>query len=236
VGINHTYGAVMTVFPDGRQLDRNDNALPDGVTQAEYDRASNQLVRQWAGDIGFVLDEFALLDQSERSYPFAGALDLERVGMLGHSTGGGATAEFCGTDSRCKAALMMDLWIEPVSSEVITRGLSQPFLLFHSATWADQDNHSNNFSLIGDLVDASQGEGIEIRIEGTEHYDFTSLPLLTPLASAIGLKGPIPGDSGLALINYYTMAFFNQSLLGMDENLLLPEKSPFEAADFISRP
>ncbi|MBL6962096.1 MAG: DUF86 domain-containing protein [Anaerolineales bacterium] len=58
IGISHTYGAVLTVFPDGRQAPRNPEALPSGVSKEEYDQASNLLVRQWAQDIGFVIDDW----------------------------------------------------------------------------------------------------------------------------------------------------------------------------------
>jgi hypothetical protein len=235
-GINHTYGAVITVFPDGRQIPRNDAALPDGVSQEEYDLASNRLVGQWAEDIGFVLDEMAQFERTNEDWRLSGVLDFSKVGVFGHSTGGGATAEFCGTDSRCKAALMMDLWVEPVSSEVIRTGLSQPFLLMHSAAWANLSEPSTNFLRIGKLVQASSGEVIEFRIEGTEHHDFSSLPMLTPLANAIGLKGPIPGTRGLALVNDYSVAFFNQTLKGIDQGLLEPENSLYPEAQFGLRP
>ncbi len=225
--INHTYGAVLTVFPDGRQMPRNDDALPEGVSEEEYTLASNQLVRQWAGDIGFVLDELG-----ERDWPLAGRIDFDRVGIFGHSTGGGATAEFCGTDPRCQAALMMDLWVEPVSDQVVADGLSQPYLLMHSADWVNLNDPSPNFLRDGALIAASSGPVIEFRIEGTQHHDFTSLPLLTPLAGTIGLKGPIPGDSGLKLINYYSAAFFDQFLKGIDNGNLAPENAPDEAIQF----
>ncbi|MEJ2485636.1 MAG: hypothetical protein P8Y68_07865 [Anaerolineales bacterium] len=233
---NHTYGAVLTTFPDGRQMPRNDSALPEGVTQEEYDRASNRLVRQWAADIGFVLDELARRDQAGGDWPLSGRLDFNRVGVFGHSTGGGATAEFCATDARCKAALMMDLWVEPVSSSVVSAGISQPFLLMHSAAWSDTTEPNRNFSQIGELVEASSGDVTEFIIAETMHHDFTSLPLLTPLAGNIGLRGTIPGERVLDLINDYTLAFFNQYLLGMDQGLLLPENAPYSEAQFISRP
>jgi predicted dienelactone hydrolase len=233
--ISHTYGAILTVFPDGRQMAKNEAALPDGVTEEEYALASNLLVRQWAGDIGFVLDELAQLDQSA-DWPLAGRLDMSKVGVFGHSTGGGAAAEFCGVDARCGAALMMDLWVEPVSDAVVEAGLSQPFMLLHSAAWVDLEEHSENYQRDVSLIEASSGEVIEIRIAGTEHHDFSSLPLLTPLAHALGLKGPIEGDRGLQLINYFSVAFFDQYLLGVDEGLLAEDISPFVEAEFISRP
>ncbi len=232
VGINHTYGAVLTVFPDGRQMRRNDAALPDDVSQEEYDRASNRLVRQWAADIGFVLDEFARRDQAGENWQLAGRLDFSKVGIFGHSTGGGATAEFCGVDARCKAALMMDLWVEPVSDVVVSSGLTQPILLMHSAAWADLDDPGRNFLRVGELVRTSAGEVIEFRIEGTEHHDFSSLPLLTPIASGIGLKGPIPGERVLALVNDYTLSFFDRYLLGIEREMLEPENTPYPEVQF----
>jgi len=236
VGIDHTYGAVLTVFPNGREIPLNNDALPEGVPEAEYDTASNRLVRQWAGDISFALDEIAHINRASEGWPLAGRIDLGSIGIFGHSTGGGAAAEFCATDPRCDAVLMMDLWAEPLSDYVITQGLLQPFLLMHSAGWTDLDDPSPNLLRIGELVSASSGEMTEFRIAGTEHYDFSILPLLSPLAGALGLKGPIPGGSGLVLINYYTVAFFDQYLRGEDQGLLLPANSPFEAAQFNLRP
>jgi len=234
--INFTYAAMMTVFPDGRQIPRNDDILPEGVSEEEYDLASNRLVRQWAEDIGFLLDELDVMNQSGVNWALSERLDLSRVGVFGHSTGGGATVEFCAMDSRCKAALMMDLWAEPVSASVISAGLSQPYLLMHSASWVNVDDPSRNFQRIGELVQASSGEGIEFVIEGTQHWDFTSLPMLSPLASSLGLKGPIPGIRGLEIIDAYTLAFFNHELLGLEEELLEQEGSPFPEVQFGLRP
>ena len=210
VGINHTYGAILTVFPDGREIPRSPDALPSGVTQAEYDVASNILVRQWVGDIGFVLDELATLEPNADLGVVAGKMNLGEVGIFGHSTGGGATAEFCATDLRCKAALTMDLWGEPVSDDVIAGGLSQPIMLMHSEVWGSAKNHAR----VRTFVDASTGEVLEFTIRGTTHYDFSSLPLLSPLASSIGLKGPIDGDLGLEIINMYSVNFFDEYLRG----------------------
>lgn len=236
IGINHTYGAIMTVFPDGRGLPLNPDALPEDVPEEEYNLAANRLVRQWAGDISFVLDELAHLERAGEGWPLSGRIDPRHIGVFGHSTGGGAAAEFCYTDPRCEAALMMDLWAVPVSDLVITEGLYQPYLLMHSAGWADPDAPSPNFLRVGKLTANSSGEVTEFLIVGTEHHDFSLLPMISPLAGALGLKGPIPGDSGLELINHYSLAFFDQYLRGEDQGLLLPENSPFEAAQFDLRP
>ena len=59
--LDHTFGAVVTVFPDGRTAVWNTSILPFGAPPAEFDQAANQLVDVWAADLSFVLDQLALL-------------------------------------------------------------------------------------------------------------------------------------------------------------------------------
>src|SRR3990172_12245003 len=56
IGVQHTYGAVITVFPNGDIAKNNPSALPDGAPTDEYEAAAQKLVDQWAGDLGFALD------------------------------------------------------------------------------------------------------------------------------------------------------------------------------------
>jgi len=217
IAISHTYGAVLTVFPDGRQAPKNPEALPSGVSEEAYDLASNTLVRQWAEDIGFVLDELAMVNQSADEGLLSGKIDLSKIGVFGHSTGAGATVEFCASDARCDAALVMDLWAEPVSKEAIAAGLAQPVMLMHSENWDTLDHPENNYGLVGRLVEASSSEVYEMTIEGTKHFDFSSLPLLSPLTVALGLKGPIDGERVLEIINISSVRFFDQVLLDGDQ-------------------
>jgi hypothetical protein len=109
-------------------------------------------------------------------------------------------------------------------------------MLMHSAGWVDLDDPSPNFLRIGELVSVSSSDVIEFRIEGTEHHDFSSLPMLTLLAGTIGLKGPIPGGRGLTLINAYTVAFFDQYLRGVDQDLLKGENALYPEVQFDLRP
>src|SRR5581483_10431527 len=125
VALQHTYGAVTTVFDDGTIAPNNPDALPDGEPDEIYDTAARKLANQWAGDISYALDFLAGEDQDTNS-PFHKALDLTRIGVYGHSTGGGAAIQFCGTDSRCKALLGMDPFMRPVSLEVLASGTPQP--------------------------------------------------------------------------------------------------------------
>ncbi|MCB9006502.1 MAG: hypothetical protein H6656_03860 [Ardenticatenaceae bacterium] len=75
------------------------------------------MVQVWAGDIAFLLDEMAEWNQ-ETGHLLNGRFNLNRVGVFGHSTGGGAMMEFCLQDGRCQAGVGLDSWLLPVSSHL----------------------------------------------------------------------------------------------------------------------
>lgn len=236
IGISHTYGAVLTVFPDGRQIPTNQDALPDDVSDEAYDKASNTLVQQWAGDISWILDELERRDQVSEFLFLSEMIDLEKVGVFGHSTGGGAAVEFCLTDDRCQAILGMDIWAEPAQPEILELHLSQPALSILSEGWYHPNESDRNYELIGTLAERAENDVVEIALLGTRHYDFTSLPLLTPLAAQLGLKGPIPGTLGLEIINAETVAFFDKYLKGVKGINLEEISSQYPESLWIVRP
>lgn len=208
--VQHTYGAIATVFLDGEIAYNNPNALPDGVPENEYDQAAHILAEQWAGDIGYSLDFLGNLVMDIRG-PFWGAFDLNRVGVFGHSTGGGAAIQFCGTDSRCKSVLGMDPFMTPVSEQVLDNGISQPAFFMFSQGWVDNTGSKNNhlFKQFYANVDPSTRV---IGIQGTTHYDFSDLPMLSPIAPQLGLKGPLNGERVIEITNTYLIDFFDLTL------------------------
>lgn len=225
VGVQHPYGAVVTVFADGRVAKNNPSALPSGVSDDEYEIAARKLVDQWAGDLGFALD-FLAEQNSDAGSPFHASLDLSRVGVYGHSTGGGAAIQFCGTDPRCQAVLGQDPFMRPVSQSVLDNGLSQPSFFMFSQSWADLTDSRNNqlFNPFFSKLTATYGV---VYIEGTDHYDFSDLPLLSPLAPQLGLKGPINGKRVTLIINDYLVSFFEATLNGGSRSLF-ENPSPYE--------
>ena len=224
VGVQHTYGAVITVFEDGMVAKNYPSALPDGAPDDEYEAAAHKLAGQWAGDLGFALD-FLEEQNGDADSPFHGRLDLERVGVYGHSTGGGAAIQFCGTDARCRALLGMDPFMRPVSQEVLEDGVAQPSFFLFSQVWAD-DTDSRNNKLFDPFYNSSGGTFGAVFIDGTSHYDFSDLPLLTPLAPQLGLKGPINGKRVTTLLNDYLLSFFDMTLIGIKTDLF-ENQSPY---------
>lgn len=225
IALQHTYGARITVFPDGQVAMSNPKALPDGEPDTIYDPAARKLVDQWAEDIAFALKFMATLNSDIRS-TFGRKLDMNRIGVYGHSTGGGAAIQFCGTDPRCKAVLGLDPFMTPVSLEVLDKGLSQPAFFMFSQIWADDVNSKNNRLFDGFYPHVPEAKGVVV-ISGTRHYDFTDLPLLSPIAPQLGLKGPINGTLMVKISNTYILAFFDAALKGQPTDLFNDDFSAF---------
>lgn len=218
IGVQHTYGAVITVFPDGTVANNNPTALPpDDTPTDQYEVTAQILVDQWARDLGFTLD-FMDIQNNDSNSPFFNSLDLSRIGVYGHSTGGGAAIQFCGTDSRCTALFGQDPFMRPVSYEVIEHGVTQPSFFMFSQSWADKVDSRNNelFNEFYPRVTKALGA---VFIEGTAHYDFSDLPLLSPLAPQLGLKGPINGKRVTEINDDYLLNFFDATLKSGSKNL-----------------
>lgn len=208
IGIQHTYGAVVTVFPDGTVAPNNPNALPADADDPNYEEVARILADQWAGDLSHTLD---FISSADADNPFAASVDSARVGVYGHSTGGGAAIQFCGVDLRCKSVLGMDPFMRPVSAEVIESGLPMPSFFMFSQAWADITDSKNN-RLFRGFNPRNQNNLGAIVIEGTRHYDFSDLPLFSPIAPQLGLKGPLNGKRVTEIVNGYLHDFFEMTL------------------------
>lgn len=233
IGIQHTYGAVVTVFPDGTIAPNNPKALPENAEDPNYEEGANILASQWAQDMAFVLDQLSA--SSEAGNFFSQSIDLDKVGVYGHSTGGGAAIQFCGIDSRCKSLLGMDPFMRPVSAEIIANGISQPAFFMFSQTWTDLTESKNNNLFNSFYPNINDGLGV-ITITGTAHYDFSDLPLLSPIAPQLGLKGPLNGKRVTEITNSYLVAFFEWTLKNIQSNLFDNNFSDFEEVTERNKP
>jgi len=226
VGVQHTYGAVVTVFKDGTIAKNNPAALPSGAPDEEYDTAAHKLADQWAADLGFALD-FMTEQNGDPDSLFFHSMDIDDVGVYGHSTGGGAAVQFCGTDPRCKALLGMDPFMRPVSVPVLEGGVTQPAFFMFSQRWADDVDSLNNQQFQPFYENSKAAIGA-VYIEGTAHYDFSDLPLLSPLASQLGLKGPINGKRVTTIVDDYLLSFFEMTLRNNPSDLLTDEDQKYD--------
>jgi predicted dienelactone hydrolase len=223
VGIDHSYVAAGTAFPDGR-------VAPAHRLDNFTENAMKPFLDEWVADARFVLDQLSRLNAADPGRTFTNRLDLTRVGYFGHSFGGAAAAQTLSIDSRFKAGINMDGF--PFGNAHI-RGVKQPFMHLQSdrslADISEEELVSMNMTpqkLQRYSIEWNRrmqricGRGYIMKIRGTKHFDFSDCPLWTPLTSWIGFTGKIAPKRIHVIINAYTLAFFDKHLRGKGSPLL----------------
>ncbi|MDQ0464728.1 putative dienelactone hydrolase [Caulobacter ginsengisoli] len=217
IAMAQPYAATGVVFPDGRRA-AFDRRMMDR-------RFIDQVIPFLAGDASFVLDELARLDRADPGGRLTGRLDLSRAGMFGLSLGGAVTAQACRDDRRFKACLPMDVFMP---AAVVRSGLKQPTMwlsrdaaLMRREGWAEVDVLETQ-STMRAVFDRLPGEGWIVRAPGFYHQDFSDMPMFLrpPLGRWLGLDGPVEPRRARAIVNAYSLAFFDHTLKGRPEPLL----------------
>ena len=227
---DHSYGAVASVLPNGAVIEYDPRALPEDLEgdSEEYRDASEQLVETFSEDLVSILDalEAGAGGPLSRLRPEA---DLSRIGIFGHSTGGGAAVRTCIEDTRCAAVLGLDAWVNPIPDRIVARELAQPSLFMRSDEWRGTPNDGR----LRGLAERSPFESYWIGIEGAGHNDFLLTPIFSPIAARLGLKGPIPEDRIIPIVDTYLTAFFQRHLLGTGGAALDEPPPPEVSLEFL---
>jgi hypothetical protein len=195
IGMSHPYSTGVINYPDGC-------VLVGGVGGRGRSQDAT-LLTVWTQDIGFVLDEAAILNTTDA--PFKGLLDLTHVGVFGHGFGGIASAQAAG-DARVKVGADLDGGISEGSMT------TKPFLFIGdnrpdpNGSEKDQDNFA-------------------MTIDGVGHLGYGDLGLLLPLIPDVirdtenitsESLGSINPARGIQIVNSYLLAFFDHYLKGSD--------------------
>lgn len=211
VGIEHTYGSLATVFDEDDVDYINYDALPNTDTQEEFDVYSNTLVNTYAGDVSFTLDELEKMNLDQPSSLLFSKLDLDNIGLLGHSTGGGADVAVALNDQRIKALVGLDAWVEPIYSSEIEKGLDIPTLFLRSEQWEDSNNNDNLYS----LVDNNNSLSLLYQIDGTIHTDFSMTYMFSsPISKIVNINGDVAPEKLTSILKTMVTTFFDSNLKG----------------------
>ncbi|MCL4248005.1 MAG: hypothetical protein KJ065_07640 [Anaerolineae bacterium] len=248
VALSHPYSTGATVFPDGRVIrstaEFGSRALSQisatATTEDEFAAVVNQIGDVWTGDIRFTLDQ---LERMNAEDPFlTGRLDLSRVGVFGHSMGGGAAVEALHDDPRFLAAINMD---GSLVGDSAWEGINRPVMLMLS----DEQASVTTDILIQAGAAAENAEFIVARgemtvqtvfengapgylfvLDGSKHVTYTTGSALSA-ALAFGAPadafGTIPAERADHIINAYIVSFFDQYLKGEPSRLLEGAESAY---------
>jgi len=238
IGIDYAYEAAASVYPDGRvALSKISRTLTSNAQYEEH-------IPLWTDDATFVLNQVEALNRNDSAGRFTGRIDLERIGMLGHSFGGAVTVQMMKKDDRVKAALSMDggFYGSPFSE----KGLGKPFFMMYSEetynkvmiAYDDVAKQLGGISreafeaprkeYIQNSGRALAGGGLSLLIPGSKHGSYTDLTLFSPL---LGLGSADPRRDH-RIVNEFSVAFFDRYLKGKDNSALQALAAKYPEVNF----
>ena len=205
--LTHTYDALLTIFPDGKKVDRAKKYCHNCDSEQFWEVFKPQIDTR-AADIHFLLDQIERIERGDISTDFGSVMDLDRIGIFGHSFGGGTSVVAGMTDPRIQSILSLDGWYAPVHPSIYHQSLNKPFLHLGQTSWEDP----YNYLVLDTLIQNSRDISYSLLLEGAEHYDFTDSPHLSNMSSKFNLSSEVDSDEILDVMNTTVLGFFDQTL------------------------
>jgi pimeloyl-ACP methyl ester carboxylesterase len=246
VTIDHTYDAIAVEFPKGRVELNPAPPVRPGPPPAG-DLATYLKVALHRGDARFVLDKLAEIagganpDAEHRALPagLRGSLDMERIGIFGHSFGGCTTAHTFADDQRVVAGLVLDGSIVPdvpmnppspggpggpnEHLVALARRIgNRPFLFISSGGRGPEQLGPLVYDVWNNLI----GWRRFLTLIGSAHGTFVDALILNQQLVDAGIlpPGSVPGtidlDRAVIALRAYIRAFFDLWLRESDTQLL----------------
>lgn len=236
VGINPTYEA-PALFPGGRVLIQSSVFdFSSGSKDTEF-RTFNEATVIRARDVSFVLNELQRFNREDPQRLLTGRLDLNRVGISGHSLGANTAVEAMRIDRRIRAGISMDCGeygelLNPKSKQRLNR----PLMVMSrekQEVWSQL------------LYERVNNNAYRLRIKGSVHATFADYGLILPLFAANSTEpappmkkalGSIEPQRAARIIDDYTLAFFDQYLKNKNHTLLKGNSPGYPEVLLESRP
>jgi dienelactone hydrolase len=236
VGIDHTYGCGLTQFPDGRLANVHKRLENKNLLDNDWIVFAIGVVDTWVKDIKFVLDKLKTINSDSKSRFFK-KLDLNGVGMLGHSFGGITAVEAARQDPRIKIGISMDGWNSDINSSRridkpfvfllgdeslysgLAKDLSPKFFSILKMSKEQYKNWSEKMVSVRESFCTESGENCyQIFIKDSGHGVFTDFIFLRkPLRKWLNLNmGDVDPYDSTKAIRTYLRSFFDKYLLGKD--------------------
>ncbi|MNX36600.1 isoform II [compost metagenome] len=255
--IDHTYNTFATEFPDGRITTSTTNDLFSPDQDYRTSRGNrDKLGKVLTDDVAFALDQFELIQSGKMPSHLKGRIDLDHVGVFGHSIGG-ATAYDASYDPRITAGIDLDGGLYRLRDR---EGLRKPFLFINSESEFNRlkmvmDNHAYTEAELKRMGNTREwmdhvtedkklelermretvGEGGQfLYLDNTEHLNFTDIQFVSPIFKLLGITGKIAPERANAVINAYMLDFFDMYLKNQGGILMKGPDSRFPEVKFVT--
>jgi pimeloyl-ACP methyl ester carboxylesterase len=224
VALEHPYDTALVALPDGTVVAATpeQDAGPPNLAGIKKELAKEDV---WVADTNFVLHHIGKL-AAQRSQ-FKNRLDLQRIGIFGHSMGGKVAVRLCQTETELRGCLNEDgglfnadaQTLEVVPEVEPSKGTHAPLfnidVKFVIPPIPDEKvraqigmwQKTKAEALATFLADnRSATYSVAVDVPGFSHFSFTDIPYLSAVASGGDIKS---ATSNLALANTFAAAFFD---------------------------
>jgi len=233
--IDHTYHAFMTNQEDGERIIGNmefmNSAMnaQNGVLEAEE---IYTLGLEWMDlrtkDMSFVLDyikEMASKDDSDTVFQ---TINIEKIGVLGHSLGGATAAQIGRDDEAVDAVIVLDgtmlgeiVGFEDGKEIISNVPYPKPIMnIYNEEHYKEalglQEEYANMIASKNAL------DSYEVMIKDSGHINFTDLPMASPFLSRLLGTGYVEPRYCIETTNDVILQFFNYSL--KSSNIEIPKE------------
>lgn len=201
-GINHPYVTDPTVFPDGRVIPQD----PE-FKKPDAEKKKVAASKTWIEDIKFLITE--LKDINSKNNILRNKINLEQIGIMGHSFGGRIIVEAAMQDNRIKAGIDLDGKLTP---EISLSGFDTPFMFIVA-----QRKDTKDQDRIEQLQKNITKDAYLVIIKNADHGTFTDLNLIfKPWL----YQNNIDPQRGIEIIRKYIYTFFDKYLKNKPINIL----------------
>ena len=199
--VDHAYDASLTLFKDGTIADFR-SGYEGELSEEEFWALRNPQLQTRVSDIRFMIDTIGV--KNLKGAEVWSVVDMERIGVFGHSYGGATSLIASIQDARIDAAIALDGWMIPVPLDVIDRGSDKPFYYIGRESWPDPLNYQQ----LNKFLKRSSNQST-LFLTGTEHFDFSDTPLFSPYLQTFGLSGVIPAKELAKKLENEIVGFFD---------------------------
>jgi len=202
--VDHAYDASLTLFKDGTIADFR-SGYEGELSEEEFWALRNPQLRTRVSDIRFMIDTIG--GKKNQGVEVWSVVNMEHIGIFGHSYGGSTSLIASIQDERIDAAIALDGWMIPVPLDVIERGSNKPFYYIGRESWPDPLNYQQ----LNKFLEKSSNQSTMF-LPGTEHFDYSDAPLFSPYMQTFGLSGVIPAKELAKKLEDEIVGFFDHHL------------------------
>jgi predicted dienelactone hydrolase len=243
VAADHPGFSETVQFPDGMRFTPDQHLRPPEKgdfredVKKNWDWLNDEVFPTWTADASYTLDKIEELNKTAGQM-FYQQLDVANIGMFGWSFGGAESVEMSIDDARVKAVIDQD---GQLFGNGRKQGTARPLMMMHHGG-EDKAPKPEQQAVLQELItqtrawdqalmEHSTNDRYEITIAKTQHGHFSDFMLaITPES------GELDARRAHAIINAYTLEFFDKYLRGLNSPLLKGSSAEYPEVTFSKKP